>query len=397
MSRPWPPFEDLLRGLDAPDRRARCRAARALGEVRDPRAVGPLLRALRDPSGDVRARAAVALGRLRDERALAPLIAAMGDPKASVRSGASAAVRKFGETAYRPLLDAYPEAGDDHRTALLVALSRHGTAEVFALLLDAYSGASGRPRSVLLDALARYKTPAASELLIAALDDPDRKLHRHVVRLLARRKDRRAVEPLLRALAGATARVEHAALAWSLAADEGRDAQESLREEMTEWSDAAIRIGAYVQALGEIGDPRAFGPLQDLLEVDEGIHLIGLVTEVVRALRRIDNPRAVDHLHRLLDDPSYPWRDRLEMTLASMDLMNALHALATRSSGQDFGALWRGLEATLASQGPPHPLEADIEEDDPSIDEAEARRIGTDLMRRLEETIRGLGRDEPGA
>src|SRR4051794_5960676 len=96
-SRPWPPFEDLLRGLDDPNRYARCRAAQGLGEGRDPRAVEPLLRALRYPAGDVRAKAAVALGRLRDERALGPLIAAMGDAKVSVRSGAAAAVKKFGK------------------------------------------------------------------------------------------------------------------------------------------------------------------------------------------------------------------------------------------------------------------------------------------------------------
>ena len=102
---PWPPIEDLIRGLGDADRHARCRAARGLGDRGDPRAVEPLLLALRDPSGDVRARAAVALGRLRDDRAIGPLIEAIGDAKGSVRSAASAAVRKFGRRADRPLLD----------------------------------------------------------------------------------------------------------------------------------------------------------------------------------------------------------------------------------------------------------------------------------------------------
>src|SRR3954449_7080505 len=142
MDAPSPPFEDLVRGLDDPNRHARCRAAQGLGEGRDPRAVEPLLRALRDPAGDVRAKAAVALGRLRDERALGPLIEAMGDAKVSVRSGAAAAVKKFGKRAYQPLIDAYREASGDSRTALIGVLAHHRTAEVFGLLLAAYRAAS---------------------------------------------------------------------------------------------------------------------------------------------------------------------------------------------------------------------------------------------------------------
>lgn len=146
VKKPWPPFEELLRGLDDPDRYARCRAAQGLGEGRDPRAVESLLRALADPAGDVRARASVALGRLRDPRAIGPLIEAMRDDKVSVRDGATAAVKEFGKRAYQPLLDAYRGASGDFRLALVRALAHDKTAEV-------------------------------SELLIAALDAPDQSLH----------------------------------------------------------------------------------------------------------------------------------------------------------------------------------------------------------------------------
>src|SRR3954449_3791437 len=137
MDAPSPPFEDLVRGLDDPNRHARCRAAQGLGEGRDPRAFEPLVRALADPAGDVRARSAVALGKLRDPRAIPPLIAAMGDAKVSVRSGATAAVKKFGKRAYEPLLAAYRRARGPSRHALIDALAHYRTAEVSELLIAA--------------------------------------------------------------------------------------------------------------------------------------------------------------------------------------------------------------------------------------------------------------------
>lgn len=394
MSRPWPPFEDLLGGLDDPNRYARCRAAQGLGESRDPRAVEPLLRALRDPAGDVRARAAAALGRLRDERAIGPLIAAMGDAKVSVRSGASAAIKKFGKRAYRPLLDAYQKASGESRMALIDVLAHHKTAEVFALLLDAYRGASGNARPALLDALARHKTPAASEFLIAALDDPDGNIHLHVVHLLGRRKDRRAVERLLEAHAEAKAKIERAARARDDLADEGIESTERLGREPAEWAEAAMGLHGYIRALGEIGDERAFEPLQELLEAERVYGPMGLVMEVVRALRKINNARAVEFLHRLLDDPSYPERDRLEMTLAGMDLMGAVQSLAAGSAGGEIGALREALQAILVSQVQLHSQGDGI--GGPISDEGEIRRIGMDRMRRLEEVLRKLGRGQSG-
>jgi HEAT repeat protein len=391
---PWPPLEELIRGLEDPDRFARCRAAQGLGEGRDPRAVEPLLRALRDPAGDVRAKAAVALGRIRDERALGSLIEAMGDPKVSVRSGASAAVKKFGKRAYRPLVDAYRGAGSPLRMALIGILAHHKTAEVFGLLLDAYREVKGPERTTLLDALARHATPAASEFLIAALDDPDVGIRRHVVDLLGRRKDRRAVERLLGALSEAKGAFENAIRARdAVNVDEAPLGR--MQEVVAEWAEVYADLDGYVRALGEIGDERAFGPLQELLEAEGPHDLMPLVVEIVRALRKIDNARAVDLLHGLLNDPSYPGRDRLELTLAGMDLMGAAQSLVSRAAGGNLGILGQGLGAILASQAQLHSQGAGIE--CTATDEGEASRIGTDLMRRLEETLRTLGRSRPGA
>lgn len=356
MQKPRPPFEDLLAGLDAPDRHARCRSVRGLGEGRDPRAVEPLLRMLRDPAGDVRARAAVALGRLRDERALMPLIRAMGDEKASVREAAAAAAKKFGKRAYRPLL-------------------------------DACAGAAGPFRSALFGALASYKTAEVSERLIAALDDPDGRLHLEVVRLLGRRKDRRAVERLIAALAAEAAGIGRVASLWEEAGAECSRSIAHLESEMARWAESATRLEAYLWALGEIGDPAAFEPMQGLLEIPTIPDLLGLVPSLVMALRKVDNARAVDLIHRLLDDPARPDRARLEMTLAGTGLMGATRALIASPGGKDPAILGQALQSIRAAWGGPPPV---------NPDEGEDGNPASGRMNQLEWAIRALARGRPG-
>lgn len=335
-----------------------------LGQVRDPRAVEPLIRALNDPSADVRARAAVALGRLRDPRAINPLIAAMRDDKVSVRSGASAAVKKLGKRAYAPLLAAYREA--------------HGPF-----------------RRLLMQTLAHYKTAEVSELLIAALENADRNAHLEVVHLLSRRKDRRSVEPLLEALARAKPAYERIVRASAVTGNpSGAELLERVRATETDWADVWLRLTTYIQALGEIGDAQAFDPLQDMLEIGESPFLMQVVPVVVSALRKIDNPRAVDMLHRLLEDPSYAGKMWLEKGLAGMDLMNAVGTLRQAAQGGNVRVLIEGLQHTRAAQ---QQLRAHLEHAADAAaegNESEIGRAGTDLIRRLEWVLRKLGRRE---
>jgi HEAT repeat protein len=63
---------------------------KALGEIKDPRAVEPLIAALKDKG--VCAAAAYALGEIKDPRAVEPLIAALKDESFSVRRAAAEAL-----------------------------------------------------------------------------------------------------------------------------------------------------------------------------------------------------------------------------------------------------------------------------------------------------------------
>lgn len=126
-------FAYLIKTLADPDAGVRARAARILGENREPQAIGALTSLLMDdPDMRVRQQAALALGRIGavdplvdglqapdmqvrllitqalgsigDPRAIKPLITALRDTHAEVRSQAAFALTKIGAPAVEPLL-----------------------------------------------------------------------------------------------------------------------------------------------------------------------------------------------------------------------------------------------------------------------------------------------------
>ena len=77
--------------------RVRRTAAKALGEIGDPRAVEPLISMLKDKSSSVREATAAALEVLGDPRAVEPLIATLLDSDGKVRESSAQALGKIGD------------------------------------------------------------------------------------------------------------------------------------------------------------------------------------------------------------------------------------------------------------------------------------------------------------
>ena len=117
---------------------------------------------------------------------------------------------------------------------------------------------------------------------------------------------------------------------------------------------------------------------------------ISIGPEVVRALRAIDNARAVDLLHGSLDDQANPGRDWLAMTLAGMDLMSAAQSVRVAAKGGNMGLLLQALQAAGAAHRQSQPSQA--ETGDAVPEPAEMSRNSADLMRQLEWTLRNLAR-----
>ena len=88
----------LISALQDDNATVRWKAAEALGEIGDKRAVEPLISALQDDNATVREDAAWALGEIGDKRAVEPLISALQDWDATVRRNAAEALRKLAKT-----------------------------------------------------------------------------------------------------------------------------------------------------------------------------------------------------------------------------------------------------------------------------------------------------------
>jgi HEAT repeat protein len=107
----------------------RWRAAIALGERRERRAVESLIGALGDPNHHVRAEVVGALGRIGDPRAINPLIGLLNDPYRSIRLRAIRALEQIGEPAGAALTRALTERGLTPREAIREAIREIEEAE----------------------------------------------------------------------------------------------------------------------------------------------------------------------------------------------------------------------------------------------------------------------------
>ncbi len=100
-------------------------AVETLGELKEPRAVGPLVEVLRDEVGDVRQRAYDALIKLGgiSVPALIPLLVSEED---ELRQSATEIIRKIGKPAVEPLATALAEADDRLKNRIMKVLDRMG-------------------------------------------------------------------------------------------------------------------------------------------------------------------------------------------------------------------------------------------------------------------------------
>lgn len=216
--------EAVEKALDDPDPLVRRMAAAAMSTIRSPAAVASLARSLYDPHAEVRVEAVKALGLVDDDMVPNILIGALKDPEVRVRNMAADALanwrspevarrlvaalatpdirraagevlRRMGETAIEPLLEAAgtgaPGTGDPAGSLLAEMVGP----DRFVDGLSSIDPAE-RLRSVLV--LGAMGGPVAVEALLSALADPDVAVRSEVVRLLGASGDERAVRPLRR-------------------------------------------------------------------------------------------------------------------------------------------------------------------------------------------------------
>ncbi len=289
----------------------RWRAARALGEIGDVRAVEPLCAALDDDDGRVCLLALEALVRIGDKRSIPCLVAAFENDWVVIRKKAADALDQFGwkpkdekekiaylvskqnwdecvkigEPAVERLVSTFgilntSNAGDDWPTSRAIAdtlakIGKPAAKPLVATLKERYN-----TYGQIDEAILRMGEPAV-EPLIEALRDKDSHFRSEAARLLGRIGDKRAVAPLIAVLT---------------------EYKEAYNEEV-------------IHALAILKDKRAVKPLVALLEDDLTKHELkdcrirSNATLATSALGRIGDSNAVDVLVRSLKNDDFLFQD----------------------------------------------------------------------------------------
>jgi HEAT repeat protein len=250
-----PAVNVLVEALQDRNESQRPEIARALGQISDRRAVEALAASIKDSDVKVRLVAASSLGQSAEPRAVRALLAASKDPDKTVREAAASSLAQLGPKALPVLATALQDDDLQIRLGAATLLSQFGTQAVPAL--------------------------------IGALQNGDLPLRCEAAKSLGSIGDARAVQPLIITLNVQDFNLRQAAEAaldridWNPGKDEAGAAYWIARgkwERCVEIGAPAVelligklkdpkyqvRFGA-IEALGQIGDPRAVPPLIDAL------------------------------------------------------------------------------------------------------------------------------------
>jgi HEAT repeat protein len=275
------------------------REPRARRNARD--LVVALVAALGDPDEEVAAWAARALLRVKDPVAIDGLVAAVSHPSAEVRRWVGEALANFdGPKVADALAALLKQPENRNRAACLLAKMRDKRA--LEPLIEHLSKEAKWPDfGNDIEALAALGDPRAVPPLLGVLDnsigpDPLHGPHPYAVDLaasvLAQLKDARAIPGLVDACRELPYSTAVRAAVVSLGAQAVEPLLKSLRDELI--------VEGPIRALGEIGDRRAVEPLRAMLKGEDPVGRV----EAAVALVKLGDSQALEVAFKALRDPA---------------------------------------------------------------------------------------------
>ena len=180
-------------------------AARFLGEIGSAKAVAPLVRVMRntrEEDRDVRMAASRALGRIRDPRALEPLLDALAAPESWLPARVAEVVLQFGDTAFEPLVQLLQKHDESAARAWACQiLGDLGNTRAVPVLIGCLGDINDQVRARAASALGKLgDRRAVPDLIRMMLSDPVPYVRIQVVRALGALGDSRALHYLIDAL-----------------------------------------------------------------------------------------------------------------------------------------------------------------------------------------------------
>ena len=197
-------IETIISKLKKGNDEERFYSAKALGIIKDPRAVDPLIAALSDGHEWVRLYAAIALGDIGDRRAISHLIQILGEPGFTLSLSMIRVFKSFGKAAVPELLAAAENKSELKTCCAALAVLGHLKAEVaYPIILSALDSKIEDLRVAAIEAIGHFgERPEVLPALTKVLHRSNPKLRSRVIQALGTIGTVSVIEPLLIALHG---------------------------------------------------------------------------------------------------------------------------------------------------------------------------------------------------
>jgi HEAT repeat protein len=238
-----------------------------------------------------------ALGAMKDRRAVEPLIEALSSADAVTSIAAGYALGKVGEDGFAALLAALNHTKSHVRRVTVNVLGKLGDKRALDSLVVVLRDENKWVRESTTDALVKLRDVRAVEPMLATLKDDDADIRRRAINVLGVLGDLRAVEPLLALLSDENNDVRKASIV-ALGDLGDKRAVEPLIELLPK--EKRNIASTVVEALGRLGDLRAVEPLIAVLSNKDALIYI----PTAKALGALGDARAVDALYAKLSGDS---------------------------------------------------------------------------------------------
>lgn len=376
MMNPAPSTSELLHYLQSDDLQQRQAAAIELSRIQDEAIIPALIAALGDVDSTVRANAAAGLGHNRAQGAFDALIAVLNaDPEDIVRERAATALAQIGdERAVDPLIDALDDSSAWTRNRIIYLLGASKDSRAVEPLLEQLDSDEPSTQGVAAWALGAIGDMRALDALLGLLQAPDASVRGNVAWALGEFSREDLIDPLL-ALVNDAAPEVRAKTAWALGSISEATGNISMFQALSELlndyaevpnSSAHIFVCQYAaEALTQMNHPQAQQAVEAWRPIAREKLLPRRVADLLRALRHKDPQTREETLRQLVEIGS-PAVDMLVNALHHHEQVRvrqgaaqalgmigdgrAAHALVIALADADPG-VWSQATAALANLG----------------------------------------------